>query len=90
MTPIVSSTLLRTQSDGRLVELARGGSERAFEAIVERYRKPLGRYASRIVGDSRAEDVVQDVFVRAWDALRRGPEVTDLREIGRASCRERV
>ena len=44
MTPIVSTTLLRTQSDARLVELAREGHERAFEAIVERYRKPLHRY----------------------------------------------
>jgi hypothetical protein len=34
--PSPSVTLLRTQSDGRLVGLAAGGHERAFEAIVER------------------------------------------------------
>ncbi|MEA2273490.1 MAG: hypothetical protein QOI98_2198 [Solirubrobacteraceae bacterium] len=79
MTPIVSTTLLRTQSDARLVDLARGGSERAFEAIVERHRRPLTRYCGRLVGDSRAEDVVQEVFVKAWTAMRAGPEVVDLR-----------
>jgi hypothetical protein len=36
-----SLALLRAQTDERLVELARAGHERAFEAIVERYRKPL-------------------------------------------------
>ena len=38
-----SSVLLRTQSDERLVVLARAGHERAFEAIVERYRGALLR-----------------------------------------------
>ena len=79
MTPILSTTLLRTQSDGRLTELAGGGSERAFETIVERYRRPLRRYCARFVGESRAEDAVQEVFVKAWTALRAGPAVSDLR-----------
>ena len=35
---LLSSALLRTQSDGRLVLLAAEGHERAFEAIFERYR----------------------------------------------------
>ena len=79
MTPILSTTLLRTQSDARLAELAGAGGERAFEAIVERYRRPLRRYCARFVGESRAEDAVQDVFVKAWSALQSGPAVTDLR-----------
>lgn len=33
----VSLVLLRSQSDERLVALAREGHERAFEAIVKRY-----------------------------------------------------
>ena len=37
-------TLLRTQSDQRLAVLAAGGHERAFEAIVERYRRSLLRH----------------------------------------------
>jgi hypothetical protein len=49
-----SLTLLRTQSDERLIALARAGHERAFEAIVERYRRPLLRHARRLVSEARA------------------------------------
>src|ERR1700750_1808960 len=66
---LASSSLLRVQSDERLVELAREGHERAFEAIVERYRPALERYASRLVGPSRGEDAVQQAFVNAHRAL---------------------
>lgn len=79
MTPILSTTLLRTQSDERLVALARDGSERAFEAIVERYRKPLHRYCRRALPEARAEDAVQQVFLGAWSSLHAGTDVRDLR-----------
>ena len=42
MSSVVSTTLLRTQSDARLSRLAAQGQERAFEAIVERYRDLAG------------------------------------------------
>jgi RNA polymerase sigma factor (sigma-70 family) len=71
--------LLRTQSDARLAALARDGHERAYEAIVERYRRELLRHAQRVVGETRAEDVLQHALLAAWAALRRGDEVRDLR-----------
>jgi len=79
VTPILSTALLRTQSDGRLVSLAAAGNERAFEAIVERYRRPLLRYCRRILPETRAEDAVQQAFLNAWAALGRGADVHDLR-----------
>uniref|UniRef100_A0A6J5Z3W5 Unannotated protein n=1 Tax=freshwater metagenome TaxID=449393 RepID=A0A6J5Z3W5_9ZZZZ len=79
MTPHFSVSLLGTQSDERLSSLAGAGHERAFEAIVERYRKPLSRYATRFVGEARAEEVVQTAFLSAWSALSSGTEVRDLR-----------
>ncbi len=79
MTPHISTTLLRTQSDERLVRLAAGGHERAFEAIVERYRRPLTRFAQRFVGEARAEEVVQAAFLNAWNSLNSGTEVRDLK-----------
>ena len=75
MTPLLTSALLRTQSDERLVLLVRDGQDRAFEAIVDRYRKPLQRYCERALPMSRAEDVVQQVFTKAWCAIRAGTEV---------------
>jgi RNA polymerase sigma factor (sigma-70 family) len=64
---------LRTQSDRRLVRLVREGYETAFEEIVRRYSAPLRRYAAAIVG-SHADDVTQDSFAKALQALRREQE----------------
>src|SRR3954466_7739199 len=77
--PSPSSVLLRTQSDERLVALARDGHERAFEAIVERYRGALLRSAKRYLPDARAEDALQQAYLAAWSALQRGDDVRDLR-----------
>src|SRR4051794_30404425 len=73
---LASASLLRVQSDERLVELARDGHERAFEAIVERYKPALERYASRLVGPTRGEDAVQQAFVNAHRALTSDSERT--------------
>jgi len=79
MSPALPTVLLRTQSDARLVELARGGHDRAFEAIVERYRRPLHAYCRRFLPEARAEDAVQQAFLNAWNAVRTGSEVRELR-----------
>ena len=80
MAPLLSTPLLlRTQSDRRLVTLASDGHDRAFEVIVERYRRPLQRYLRRLLSEGLAEDVLQATFVRAWQALGAGTEVRDLR-----------
>jgi RNA polymerase sigma factor (sigma-70 family) len=79
MTPLLSNPLLRTQSDTRLTALAAAGHDHAFEAIVERYRKPLSRYLRRLLSEPLAEDVMQATFVRAWQALGSGTDVRELR-----------
>jgi RNA polymerase sigma factor (sigma-70 family) len=79
VTPLLSTAILRTQSDERLVALARGGHERAFEALIERYRKPLLRHVRRVLPEARAEDALQQAFLNAWTALERGVEVREPR-----------
>jgi len=80
MTPSVTVRLLATQSDARLVELARQGHERAFEALVQRYRRPLLAYCRRVLlPEARAEDAVQQTLLQAWLALQQGTEVRDVR-----------
>jgi RNA polymerase sigma factor (sigma-70 family) len=76
---ILARTLLRAQTDARLVQLAAEGYERPFEVIVERYRRPLERYCRRLLAPALAEDVVQQVFLAAWLALRDGTQVRCLR-----------
>src|ERR671931_1605163 len=77
--PSPSTVLLRTQTDERLVALARAGHDRAFDAIVERYRRPLLRACRRILPEARAEDALQQALVAAWKGLERGDEVQELR-----------
>src|SRR3954468_6268534 len=79
MTPLLSSALLRVQTDERLAEVVAAGHDRAFEAIVERYRRPLLRYLRRLLSETLAEDVVQATFINAWSSLRTGTDVRDLR-----------
>jgi RNA polymerase sigma factor (sigma-70 family) len=70
--------LLRRASDERLLELARAGDKRAFEVIIERFRPALLAHCRSIAGEA-AQDAVQQAFMSAWSALRRGPEVRELR-----------
>ena len=80
MSPSVTVRLLATQSDARLVELARQGHERAFEALVQRHRKPLLSWCRRaLLPDARAEDALQQALLQAWLALQRGDDVRDAR-----------
>ena len=48
--------------------------ELAFAEIVRRYQEPLRRHAARYVGETDAEDVVQQALVNASLALRREPD----------------
>jgi RNA polymerase sigma factor (sigma-70 family) len=80
MSPRISIRLLAAQSDQRLAALAGEGHERAFEALVHRYRRPLLRYCRRMqLADSRAEDVLQQALLQAWMAFARGVDVREVR-----------
>jgi RNA polymerase sigma factor (sigma-70 family) len=79
MSPWLSDLFLRSQSDERLVSLADAGHDRAFAAIVERYRPELHAHARRLSADGRAEDIVQQAFLSAFAALRSGTEVKHVR-----------
>jgi RNA polymerase sigma factor (sigma-70 family) len=62
------------------VQYARTGHERAFEALVRRYRRQLHGYCRRLLlSEERAEDALQQALLQAWVALRDGVEVHDVR-----------
>jgi RNA polymerase sigma factor (sigma-70 family) len=73
--------LLRLRSDDQLVALFRMGYDEAFRAIHDRYRQRLFAYTRQMLGGSRsdAEDVLQDVFLRAYGALRHDERPVTLR-----------
>jgi len=67
---LAGQPILRSQSDERLVDLVRAGHDSAFETVVSRYRRSLIRYCSRLLTEERAEDAVQQTFVKAYDAIK--------------------
>src|SRR3954447_639593 len=76
---LAGSAILAMQSDERLVKLVRSGHERAFDVIVDRYRRPLVRYCRRILPESRCEDAVQQAFLNAHTALTGSDDAVQLK-----------
>ena len=68
----LAGPLLRLRTDDQLLALFRAGHDEAFGIIHDRYRPRLFAYARQMLSGSRsdAEDVLQDVFLRAYNALR--------------------
>jgi RNA polymerase sigma factor (sigma-70 family) len=62
--------LLRLQSDERLVALTRRGNQAAFESLVGRYQARLLSFCRHMLGSREdAEDVLQEVFAAAFNAM---------------------
>ncbi len=75
--PRGSATLLRLQSDERLIALTRRGQQAAFEALFSRYHARLLSFCRHMLGSREdAEDVLQEVFAAAFNAI-----LADEREI---------
>jgi RNA polymerase sigma factor (sigma-70 family) len=64
------SPLLRLQADEKLVALIRRGHHGAFEALVNRYESRLLSFCRHMLGSTEdAEDVLQEVFAAAFNAI---------------------
>ena len=62
----------RSSEADALVEAARRGDPRAFEALVKRYRHRIFALALHMTGSpSDADDITQDAFVRAFRSMDR-------------------
>ncbi len=57
------------ESDGAVIERVLGGDVDAFESIMDRYAEHVSRIAGRRVARADVEEVVQDIFVRAYLSL---------------------
>ena len=63
---------LRELDDSGVVTAFLGGEERAFQELVERYQGRLLNFVYRTIGDrEKAEDLVQEVFIRVYRHLHR-------------------
>jgi RNA polymerase sigma factor (sigma-70 family) len=71
------SPLLRLQSDEKLVALTRRGQHAAFETLFSRYQSRLLSFCRHMLASKEdAEDVLQEVFTAAFNAI-----LADEREI---------
>ncbi len=57
------------EPDEELVERTLGGDVAAFEILVRRHRSLVRRVVARVIGSNDADDVTQDVFLRAFHRL---------------------
>src|SRR6266545_2248704 len=63
---------LRESDDSGVVAAFLNGEERAFSELVDRYQNRLLNFIYRTIGDrDRAEDLVQEVFIRVYRHLHR-------------------
>ena len=63
---------LKELDDSHVVAAYLAGRNRAFDEIVDRYQKRLLNFVHRTIGDrERAEDLVQEVFIRVHRHLHR-------------------
>ena len=63
---------VRTLGDSPVVAAYLAGEVRAFDELVERYQRRLLNFVFRTIGDrERAEDLVQEVFIRVHRHLHR-------------------
>ncbi len=77
LTPVVSDLMTDTgpgaaeQTDAALARAAARGEVPAFEALYRRHAGRVHGVIARLVGGhgARAEDLTQEAFVRAWQAL---------------------
>ena len=83
-------------SDGELVRRCRAGEEQAWNELVERYSRYVYAIAAQgfRLPPQDAEDVFQDVFLRAYDRLATLREVEALRpwlaQLTRRTCLDRL
>ena len=60
---------LPSLSDERLILLAQAGGEEAFSEFVRRHTPTVHRWMARAVGEQEADDMTQDVLLKAYRGL---------------------
>ena len=59
--------------DEELISLSKEGDETAFGEFIRRHAATVHRWMARAVGEQDADDMAQDVFLKAYRGLSRSP-----------------
>lgn len=77
----VKEQVLTEDTDWLLVDRILTGDEAAFDAVMQKYKRPVISFVYRMTGDaSESEDITQSVFVRAYRSITG-------KSLRRTSCR---
>lgn len=64
--------MAQPHTDWSLIEQITAGDDRAFDALMERYKRPIVNFVFRIIGDAaEADDAAQEVFLHAYQTIRK-------------------
>lgn len=58
-------------TDITLMQEVEKGDEAALRVLIDRYRERLYRFAYSLLGDTAAEDALQETFIQLWTHARR-------------------
>ena len=56
-------------SDAELIQHCLRGQKSAFQALYRRYQRPVRGTLFQLCGEAELDDLVQEVFLRAWKGL---------------------
>lgn len=71
-TPLPSPVNQEQEEDSSIIVRCLNGDSHAFTALYDRYAPRLRNFAYRAIGDrERAEELVQEAFLRTWEHLPR-------------------
>lgn len=67
--PVIKSE--KWPNERKILEAAQNGNQEAFGVLVRSYQKKLFRFVYGILGNfDSAEDIVQEAFIKAWQAIK--------------------
>lgn len=69
--PTLGAERVATTEDVVLVQAAQAGNAEAFSALVDKYHSKVFGIVYRMCGPVEADDLTQDIFLRALTALRK-------------------
>jgi RNA polymerase sigma-70 factor (ECF subfamily) len=71
---------MTTDDDRELIAAIRGGSETAFNILVDRHQQAVRTFLRRLLGNhADADDMAQETFLAAWTHARSFREEADVR-----------
>ncbi len=68
------------ESDEDIILSFRNGDRNSFRKLIDRYTPSIFNFSARLAGRERADDVVQEIFIKVWKNIERfNPEKASFR-----------